>query len=75
MNNELQARYRARQPSEARRQANTESQRIRSQQETAEQSETRRQRDAASHRLLRECQCQVNIFLLSRQVLKVPTSF
>ena len=58
MNNELQARCRARQPSEARRQANAESQRIRYQQETAEQSGTRRQRDASSHHLLREHQSQ-----------------
>ena len=42
MNNELQARCRARQPSEARRQANAESQRIRRQEETVEQSENRR---------------------------------
>ena len=43
MNNEHQARYRTRQPSEARRQANAESQRIRRQQDTTEQSEARRQ--------------------------------
>ena len=41
MNNELQARYRARQSSEAQRQANAESQRIRRPQETREQSESR----------------------------------
>ena len=43
MNNERQARYRTRQPSEARRQAKTESQCIRLQQETTKQSEARRQ--------------------------------
>ena len=58
MTNELPARYRARQPSETRRQANAESQRIRRQQETTEQSEARRQGDEASHHLLRERQRQ-----------------
>ena len=58
MNNERHARYRAKQPSEARLQTNAESQRIRRQQETTEQSEARQRRDAASHRLLREHQSQ-----------------
>ena len=43
MNNEHQARYRARQFSETQRQANAESQSIRYQQETTEQSEAQRQ--------------------------------
>ena len=58
INNEHLPRYRARQPSEVRRQANVESQRIRRRQETTEQSEARRQRDAASHSLIRESQTQ-----------------